>query len=87
LRQGLDVGLAQLFSDQPLTLVQLRQLMATPASLGKLCDILGFALPLPFELKQQMLEELDCERRAHLLLEQLNVSPHGKKWPPEFSTN
>jgi Lon protease-like protein len=58
------------------------------------CDVLGFSLPLPVEVKQQMLEELDGNVRAQALLTYLQthsppeiLPPPQRLFPPEFSTN
>ena len=71
---------------------QLRELFQGELSLGALCDILGFALPLPVEQKQALLEQLDVSRRAeHLLglLDALTPAPADpdRKFPPDFSAN
>jgi Lon protease-like protein len=61
---------------------------------GAICDVLGFSLPLPVELKQQLLEELDIGMRAEALLVYLKTNappevlpPPQRLFPPEFSTN
>ncbi len=74
---------------------QFKQLLHSPIPLGALCDVLGFMLPLPIEVKQALLEELDIDRRAHQLLDRLHSSsppemlppPRRFKYPPEYSTN
>lgn len=72
---------------------QLRELFAGELPLGALCDILSFALPLPVEHKQALLELLDVPKRAKRLLELLDaltVSPASaadRKFPPDFSSN
>jgi Lon protease-like protein len=72
---------------------QLASLFQEELSLGSLLDILGFALPLAVEFKQELLEELDVERRARCLQHYLQTKepPKGaasvRKFPPEFSTN
>jgi Lon protease-like protein len=62
--------------------------------LGVVCDVLGFSLPLPVEVKQQILEELDGDGRARALLDYLEthpppeiLPPPGRMFPPDFSTN
>ena len=62
--------------------------------LGVICDVLGFSLPLPVEVKQQILEELDGDGRARALLTYLEIHsppevlpPPQRLFPPEFSTN
>ena len=74
-------------------LQQFRKLLKSDVALGPLCDILSFALPLDVEIKQELLEELDVERRVKRLLKALVPdSPKApaaadKKFPPEFSLN
>jgi Lon protease-like protein len=61
--------------------------------LGVACDILSFALPLPLEGKQELLECADVTRRCRLLLGYLKttgpVEPAESSYdfPPGFSTN
>ena len=59
-----------------------------------ICDVLGFSLPLPVEVKQQILDELDGDSRAQALLTYLEthsppelLPPPQRLFPPEFSTN
>jgi Lon protease-like protein len=72
---------------------QLQKLLDTDLPLGALCDILGFALPLELGFKQELLEQLNAEERATMLLRYLeSVTPPEAKgapgrFPPEFSTN
>jgi Lon protease-like protein len=75
---------------------QLLGLFKGELPLGHLCDVLGFALPLPPEGKQQLLEELSVTARARLLMECFRSivedcgKPTGagsKRFPPDFSAN
>ncbi len=75
---------------------QLAELFRGEMPLGALCDILAFALPLPLESKQRLLEETTIEHRAELLLEILGQPPkpqptivvaRPRKFPPDFSLN
>jgi uncharacterized protein len=86
-RERLDQAISLQYADQPQTLEQLRKVMSGPAPLGALCDILAFALPLPLELKQQLLEDVDSEHRTLLLLNHLEPPRPGQRWPPTFSAN
>jgi Lon protease-like protein len=77
-----------------LTSEQLTNLFQGDMPLGSLVDILGFALPLSIEFKQELLQELDVERRARCLLEHLQSTDPPKEtvsslreFPPEFSRN
>src|SRR5205814_6930080 len=52
---------------------QFRKLLISELPLGTLCDVFAFALPLRVEAKQQLLEELDIDRRALRLIELLDL--------------
>ena len=65
---------------------QLVKLLQGDLPLGALCDIVAFALPLPVEAKQQLLEEPDVGRRARRLLRHLKPAK-DRQFPPGFSTN
>ncbi|MCE9531054.1 MAG: LON peptidase substrate-binding domain-containing protein [Planctomycetes bacterium] len=75
---------------------QLAELFHSELSLGALSDVLTFALPVPIERKQRMLEEVDERKRANMLLEGFELitppnigvigNPH-RKFPPDFSPN
>ena len=72
---------------------QFRKLFKSDLALGPLCDILSFALPFEVGMKQELLEELDVERRVKRLLKALvpesSKTPEKveRKFPPEFSVN
>jgi Lon protease-like protein len=72
---------------------QLHDLFHSELSLGALCDVLAFALPIPVELKQGLLEEPDEDVRANQLLEGFEtfvpkaVAAGDRKFPPDFSSN
>lgn len=88
----IESALRERFVDQPEAVAQLQQLWTANIALGQLSDVLAFALPLEVEAKQQLLQELDSEKRALLLLEQLRPgqkppTQEEKKWPPQFSSN
>lgn len=70
---------------------QFDQLLGTQISLGTLTDILAYSLDLSVATKQRLLEELDVDRRAAVLVEHLQ---HGGRpgaaeaaFPPPFSVN
>jgi Lon protease-like protein len=71
---------------------QFRKLLLSDLSLGAVCDILAFALPLDSEFKQSLLEELNVETRLAMLHDfmesqtALNTAMQ-RKFPPEFSMN
>jgi len=62
-------------------------------SLGPLCDMLAFTLPLSPEVRQELLEEIAVTERARRLIEAFHEiaagagSGSGKKFPPDFSSN
>jgi Lon protease-like protein len=74
---------------------QLRGLFKGELPLGQLCDVLAFALPLPPEAKQELLELLSVTDRARQLMESFRsivegakpVAAAGKRFPPDFSAN
>ncbi len=72
---------------------ELQRLLENDVSLGALCDLLGFILPLPIEVKQGLLAELDVERRAQDLLGLLETheppvsTSEERPFPPSFSSN
>lgn len=76
---------------------QLQGLFKGELPLGHLCDILAFALPLPPEGKQRLLEALSVTARARQLMEAFQTLAEpgataakggpGKRFPPDFSVN
>jgi len=76
---------------------QLRELFQSELPLGNLCDMLAFALPLPPEAKQELLETLSATDRAHELMEAFRAIVGGgvhsvgsgaaRRFPPDFSNN
>lgn len=71
---------------------QLTELFQSEMALGPLCDVLAFALPLPLECKQGLLEEVSVAQRAALLVQSVCAltapRPHSnRKFPPDFSAN
>jgi Lon protease-like protein len=78
---------------------QLQKLVDGNLPLGQFCDLLSFALPLPMEAKQALLEQASITERAGMLrglLEETKpeTPPEPekpkrgpKKYPPEFSSN
>lgn len=56
--------------------------------LGRVCDQLAYCLPLPCELKQQLLAEPAATVRAQILTHALRPKPRrDRPFPPEFSKN
>lgn len=77
----------------------LQSVFQSEMPLGQVCDVLSFALPLPPETKQVLLETSDVVERAKTLMEGMlslaeerptKVPPTNsgnKRFPPEFSSN
>lgn len=67
---------------------QLCDLFDGEAPLGQVCDQLSYGLPLPVELKQQLLAEPSVCTRAEILTHALRPKPRpARPFPPEFSVN
>ncbi len=82
------------FAAHEAALVQLEQLLDGDLTLGALCDVFGFALPIGLEIKQQLLEDADVEQRARRLIAHLEetvppepAKPPARPFPPDFSAN
>lgn len=96
LRRHLSEQVPNWFSVHPQLVEQFQKLLESDLSLGTMADIISFAVPLDPEIKQQLLEELDVERRVEHLLGLLkSASPPpakdpgegARRFPPEFSSN
>ncbi|HEX3150863.1 MAG TPA: LON peptidase substrate-binding domain-containing protein [Gemmataceae bacterium] len=97
---ALRAGLADLIlprvSEGPIR-EQLSGLFKGESPLGQVCDILAFALPLPPDARQGLLEALDVTERARLLMEAFrgicgsagnsSATESGRRFPPDFSVN
>jgi len=76
---------------------QVQALFHGELPLGQVCDLLTFALPLPPEGKQNLLEIANVPDRARALMETFLAivsgeskpisSTPGKRFPPDFSAN
>lgn len=82
----------QLIQSEGGTVEQVMQLLDNrELTLGMLCDIFAFALPLEVGFKQQLLEELDVGQRVRSLVAKLEAllppSRTPRKFPPDFSAN
>jgi Lon protease-like protein len=79
------------FREQRVLKDQFRKLFrSSDLTLGALCDMFAFALPLDVEFKQALLEELEVEQRLIRLVEHLETTTAAeaqRKFPPEFSKN
>jgi Lon protease-like protein len=94
LREKLTRAATSWFVGMSLPSEEISKLVASELSLGALADILSFALPLPIELKQELLEEPDAELRVGRLALYLQTNLPPKKaaspdqaFPPQFSPN
>jgi Lon protease-like protein len=94
LRRELGRHLPVWLKDHRVALEQLQQLLTSDQPLHVLCDIIAFALPLDAAVKQKLLETLEVEERARLLLGHLDTEAPAappadlpRKYPPEFSAN
>lgn len=74
---------------------QFMKLLESPAPIGTIVDVVSFALPIPSDWKQQLLEQLNVSKRVQRLSELLHsVKPfhraeddHVGRQPPDFSMN
>jgi Lon protease-like protein len=94
LRRRLGRGMKRWFAAQSIALGQLEKLIHSDMTLGTLCDVVSFALPIGVEIKQQLLADADVEERARRLIGHLDAhSPPTpaeaveRKFPPDFSAN
>jgi uncharacterized protein len=94
LRRELSQAIQPWFPAQGPGATYLRKVLNGDHALGELCDLLAFAVPLPFEIKQQLLEELHPEPRARTFVRFLTtLSPpstaasEDRTFPPGFSAN
>lgn len=98
IRTKLLKGMTKWFTQQPSAKEQLARLVNSDLSLGNLCDVFSFALPLSVEMKILLLQLVNVEDRASLLLEVIeqmtpevtkppSISSPSKKYPPDFSSN
>ena len=98
MRTRLVKRMTKWFTQQPSAKEQLDRLVNSDLSLGNLCDVFSFALPLSVDMKILLLQLVNVEERALLLLEvieqmtpevtkQPSSSAPSKKYPPDFSAN
>jgi len=89
LRRALaDAVLPRFDADAPAR-QQLEELFDGETSLGHVCDVLAFALPLPLEMKQALLAEPHVDIRAEVMTQAMLVSAArtDRRFPPDFSPN
>jgi len=89
LRSLVSAAVLPRFPDDGQAHRQLDELFRSETPLGPLCDMLSYALPLPLDLKQQLLAEVDVQVRAEVLADALTVktAARDRKFPPDFSMN
>jgi mevalonate kinase len=96
LRDQISEAVRPWFPAQGPAVEQLEKLLGNhDLALNVICDLLGFAVPLAMEAKQELLEELDIEQRGEKLVQFLQTGeppkqepqPPHKFPPPEFSKN
>jgi Lon protease-like protein len=77
------------FADDGPAKRQVQELFDGEMTLGQVCDLLAYALPLPGEVKQAMLAEPHAGRRAAAIADALRVSAAraDRLFPPRFSPN
>lgn len=76
------------FDPNGATYRQLGELFAGDMPVAEVCDTLGYALPIPLEVKQQLLAEVNVARRVRLLADTLRgARPADHRFPPAFSPN
>ena len=62
LRGRLGLEMRRWFAAHEAAVIQLEKLLHSDLTLGALCDVFGFALPIAIEVKQQLLEDVDVVR-------------------------
>jgi Lon protease-like protein len=94
LRKRLQAMVPRWFGKQKAVLDQIRNLFKSDLPLCALGDIFAFTLALDMNFKQELLEEVDVERRVRRLLKHLEAkkskkaaTPPERTFPPEFSVN
>lgn len=79
-----------------LTQESFQQMLTSQMSLGMLTDLIGFTMPIPFPIKEQLLGMANVDARARILLHclgQMVEQKQGKEttqpwnFPPKFSLN
>jgi ATP-dependent Lon protease len=95
LREELKTVLSRSLPESPAAREQLEQMLTARLPLGELVDVIAHSAPWPAEFKQQLLEEMNVDRRAALVLERLRRATDESSpadapstvWPPRFSDN
>lgn len=87
LRANLREAVLARFDPQGPAFEHLAELFSGDSPLDRICDQLGYALPLPVSVKQNLLVELDVAARVGALVTALRPPPSGREFPPKFSAN
>ncbi len=92
LRRGLITNFRSYLPTSQGVQEQFEQLLNSQVPLGVLTDIVAFTMNLDLRVKQQLLEQLNVDRRAGTLLKQLQALKEdqqapARRFPPEFSLN
>jgi Lon protease-like protein len=94
LRHRLGQEACRWFAAHEAAVIQLEKLLHSDLTLGALCDVFGFALPIAVEVKQQLLEDVEICDRARRLIAHLEatappeiIMPPPRRFPPDFSSN
>jgi len=87
IRKEVATAILARFPEGGTTHKQIEELIHSDTPLGPLCDIFAYSLPLPLELKQQLLAECNVAARASQLASALRIPQPDRRFPPEFSAN
>jgi uncharacterized protein len=89
LRHRLSEAVFPRFAEDGAARQQLRDLFQGEMPLGHVCDVLSYALPLPLELKQALLNEPHVDIRAEIMIQAMLTSAarEVRRFPPDFSSN
>jgi len=87
IRKEVATAILARFPEGGTTHKQIEELIHSDTPLGPLCDIFAYSLPLPLELKQQLLAECNVAARASQLAAALRIPQPDRRFPPEFSAN
>lgn len=79
-----DTVLARFDSAGP-AFAHLAALFSSDSPLDRVCDQLGYSLPMPLSVKQKLLDEPSVAGRVDVLSAAL--TPAGRQFPPPFSSN
>ncbi len=85
LRRALRDAVLGRFDPNGPAFANLSALFSSDANLGRVCDQLGYSLPLPLPVKQRLLGEASVAVRVKVLKEALR--PPDRLFPPPFSSN